>query len=109
MTSPGPFRIALLHAGALGDAVLTLRIAAALARAYESAHVTLYARVDLSATTALDTLITKVADAYVEIRKMAEKRRLLLAQEVGKEKLPHFSELERLVANESKSNSTSPP
>jgi ADP-heptose:LPS heptosyltransferase len=40
--------IALLHGGALGDLVLTLRLAAALQQRFAPTHLTLYARVDLS-------------------------------------------------------------
>ncbi len=43
-----PEHIALLHGGALGDVILTLRLTAAMKQRFPTAHLTLYARVDLS-------------------------------------------------------------
>ena len=41
-------RIAVLHGGALGDLILTLRLTGALRRRFDPVALSLYARIDLS-------------------------------------------------------------
>lgn len=48
MTMEPPRKIAVFHAGSLGDLILALRLASALSKRFSSASLTVYARTDLS-------------------------------------------------------------